>query len=63
MAKTNIEVELVGSDGNAMAIVGKVRRALQRNGHSDLVEEFSTEALSGDYDHVLQTVMEYVDVV
>lgn len=60
--KTGITVKLVGTDGNAFALIGKVRRALRREGYGDLVEKFTKEATSGDYDHVLQTIMRYVDV-
>lgn len=62
MPKTNIKVKLVGEDGNAFFILGKVREALIKNGRKDLVEEFLKEAQSGDYDHLLATVMEYVEV-
>lgn len=58
-----IEVELTGEDGNAYAILGAVRKALHRAGIS--VEEqsaFHKEATSGDYDHVLQTAMRWVEV-
>jgi hypothetical protein len=62
MAKTNITVKLVGEDGNAFVILGKVSSALKRNGHADLAKEFQKEAMSGDYDHLLQTAMEYVEI-
>lgn len=62
MSKTNIKVKLIGEDGNAFFILGKVREALIKNGRKDLVEEFMKEAQSGDYDHLLVTVMEYVEV-
>jgi hypothetical protein len=56
-----IEVEL--GDGNAVAIVMTVKRALNRAGVSfDECTEFQNEALSGDYNHVLQTCMEWVSV-
>lgn len=58
----DVEVRLVGQDGNAMAIVGRVAQALKRAGHRTEADEFVNEALSGDYDHVLQTCMAYVDV-
>lgn len=60
--KTNIKVKLVGGDGNAFAIIGKVSKELRRAGYSDLVKEFQNEAMSGDYDHLLQTAMKYVEV-
>ena len=64
MRKTNIKCTLVGTDGNALSIIGKVCRAL-RTGTTEekgLVGTFMTEAMSGDYNHVLQTAMKYVDV-
>jgi hypothetical protein len=58
-----IEVQLSGEDGNAMMIIGSVRRSLRRAGVSnDEIEAFSNEALSGDYDNVLQTCMRWVSV-
>ena len=57
------ELELSGSDGNAMMIIGKARRVARHHGWTnDQIEAFSTEATSGDYDHVLQTCMKYFDV-
>jgi len=60
--KTDITVELVGYDGNAFAILGRVSRALRKGGHKELAEEFMKEATSRDYDHLLQTCMKYVNV-
>jgi hypothetical protein len=57
-----IEVELVGHDGNAFAIIGRVSQALRKAGHGDQVKQFQTEAMSGDYDNVLRTCMKWVDV-
>jgi len=62
MPKTNVKVKLTGEDGNAFAILGKVSRELRRNGHKDLVAQYQKEAMSGDYDHLLQVTMEYVVV-
>lgn len=59
---TDIPVKLSERDGNAMMIVGRVRRALEDGGRVDLVDQFTDEALSGDYDHLLQTCFKYVDV-
>lgn len=58
-----IEVRLTGSDGNAFAIIGNVARAMRKAGlTSEEVREFQTEAMSGDYNHVLQTAMRFVEV-
>ena len=62
MAKTKVAVQLSGTDGNAFAVIGAVTKALKRGGHTDLVEKFTKEAMSGDYDHLLQTAMAYVEV-
>ena len=58
-----ITVHLSGEDGNAFYILGAVRRALKRHGISpDKIDECMTEMKSGDYDHLLQTAMKWVDV-
>ena len=57
---TDVHVDLIGEDGNAFAIMGRVSKALKRAGHKDLADEYFTEATSGDYDHLLQTTMKYV---
>lgn len=58
----NVRVKLVGSDGNAFAIIGKVCRAL-KDGKVPIekIEEYRTEAMSGDYDNVLQTTLKWVE--
>ena len=60
--KTQVKVKLIGTDGNAFAILRKVSKALKTGGHGDLVEQFMKEAMSGDYDHLLATACEYVEV-
>ena len=63
MPRTNIEVELVGHDGNAFAIMGRVTKALRQNGYTaDDVDEYRKEAMSGDYDNLLRVTMEWVEV-
>jgi hypothetical protein len=59
----DIEVELIGHDGNAFSILARVRRELRRARVPEKeVEAFLAEATSGDYDHLLRTCMEWVDV-
>lgn len=59
----HIEVELSGQDGNAFFIIGRVVSALRRAGvPADEVQSFQIEAMSGDYDNVLRTVMATVEV-
>jgi hypothetical protein len=58
----HIEVQLSGEDGNAMFIIARTSKALRR---ADIpkaeIDAFIAEAMSGDYDHVLQTVMQTVE--
>ena len=58
-----ITVRLIGQDGNAFAILGRVQKAL-RLAKVDKVEidEFMADATDGDYNHLLQTVMKWVNV-
>lgn len=58
-----IEVQLVGNDGNAWAIMGAVSEALKDAGVSqEEINAYMKESMSGDYDHLLRTAMEYVNV-
>lgn len=58
----DIEVELTGTDGNAFAILAKVRTSMRKNGvPKEEIDKFSDEATSGNYDHLLQTVLAWVD--
>lgn len=59
---TDAVVQLTGEDGNAFAILGRVRRAILRSNRPELAEQFFQEATSGDYDNVLVTCMRYVTV-
>lgn len=60
----NITVKLVGTDGNSLALMSKVKRALEKNGIGKLeVDKFLEEAFnSEDYDRLLQTFMRWVNV-
>jgi hypothetical protein len=59
----NIEVDLVGQDGNAFAIMGRVSKALRRAGVTEEeIALYLEESRSGDYDHLLQTALSWVEV-
>ena len=61
--KTNIIVQLIGTDGNIFCVIGKVREALRRNGRADLIKEFTDYITSSSsYEEALCRVMEYVIV-
>ncbi len=57
----HITVRLVGEDGNSFSILARTRRALLHGGvdHKE-VDAFVKEAMSGDYDNLLCTVMDWV---
>lgn len=56
------KVKLVGEEGNAYVILARARAALKAALVDKLViDGFLKKAMAGDYDHLLQTVMEYVD--
>jgi hypothetical protein len=60
----DITVPLTGEDGNIFSIMGRVTKAMRREGVekkviNDFVEELGK---SGSYDDALQTVMKWVDV-
>lgn len=59
----NIEVQLTGESDHPISIVMRTKGELRR-GHIDenSIAEYQKEALSGDYDHVIQTTMHWVTV-
>lgn len=63
MAKYDIEVQLTGNDGNAFAIMGAVTKQLRRAGASkEELDQYFQEATAGDYNQLLATTMEWVEV-
>jgi hypothetical protein len=62
--KNKPEIELVGQDGNAFAIMGAVSNALRKAGaDSEYIKQYTDAATSGDYDNLLQVTMEYADII
>lgn len=58
----NIRVRIVGEDGNAFSILGRTIRAMRMGGVSqDEIDAFRAEATGGDYNHLLFTVMCWVE--
>jgi len=55
-------VKLIGEDGNAFAILGKVKRALVKAGMHEEAERYIQEATAGDYSNLLAVTQRYVDV-
>jgi hypothetical protein len=59
---TNAKVTLIGINGNAFSILGTLRKAILKSDHPELVEQFISEATSGNYDHLLATCFKYAEV-
>lgn len=57
-----VEMKLVGMDGNAFAIMGRFQKAAKKAGwNKEEIDNVLKEARSGDYDHLLQTIIEHVE--
>ncbi len=58
-----ITVTLTGYDGNAFAVLGQCREAARDAGLSgDEIAVFMAEAMTGDYDHLLQTALRWFEI-
>jgi hypothetical protein len=58
-----VKCKLTGEDGNAFAIMGRVRSALRRaNIDAKTIVEYQKEATSGDYENLLAVSIKYLDV-
>ena len=56
-------VKLINTNGNAFAIMGRVKQALFKAGaDKEYVNQYMNQAMSGDYDHLLCVTMDYVHV-
>lgn len=56
-------LKLSGIDGNAFAILGEAKKVALKAGWSpEKITEFKSEAMSGDYDNLLSTLIKYFDV-
>jgi hypothetical protein len=58
-----IHVQLTGKDGNAFMVLGLCQEAARRAGLSEsVIKEFNVQATGGDYNHLLNTAMEWFNV-
>lgn len=58
----NVNVKLVGEDGNAFFILGRVAQAMKRGGCTkEEVSAYLKEAKSGDYNNLLRVTMNTVN--
>lgn len=56
----HVKVKLTGTEGNAFAVLGEVKSAMERAGVD--TNGFFEEATAGDYNHLLVTCMKWVTV-
>ena len=57
-------VALVGLNGNAFAVIGACKRAAKKAGWTDEKwKDVNEEMTSGDYNHLLHTVVKYFEVL
>lgn len=62
MPKYDVKVDLTGS-GHGFDVIDRVRTQLRTKGVSaHEITAFTEEALFGDYSHLLNTCMKYVEV-
>lgn len=55
-----VQFDIANSDGNAFALIhGWKRAARNQDWSEDDIEAVIVEAMSGDYDHLVQTIMGY----
>jgi len=62
------QVKLIGTDGNAFAIMGQVKKAMNRfyenRREADKhFEKYKEEATAGDYENLLQVTLKYCEVI
>jgi hypothetical protein len=56
-----VVVKLVGEDGNAFSILGRISAAMRRSKiKPEEISKFRSEAMSGNYDNLLQTCCKWV---
>jgi hypothetical protein len=58
--KKKPKLKLTGKNGNAWVLLGEAARVAKLNNID--FKPIQDEAMSGDYDHLLQTLMRYFDV-
>lgn len=54
-------IRLVGEDGNAYSIIGRVRAAWRKLRRADIVEEYTKRVTGGDYANLLAVTMDYIN--
>jgi len=61
--QTKPTVKLIGQDGNAFSIMGRVKKALMKSGaDKEYIDKYLKESTVGDYNYLLTVSMQYVNV-
>lgn len=56
------ECQLVGTDGNIFALIGKASGALKKAGYREQADEMCSEVMQcGSYEEALSVITDYVD--
>lgn len=64
VAKFDINVSLIGRDGNSFSVLSTVTREMRKHGiPKETIDEYVEQATAGDYNHLLSTTNEWVNVV
>ena len=62
MINKKIDLELIGLDGNAFFIMGSFSKQAKKEGWEESeIKEVLDECKKGNYDHILQTIMKYIN--
>ena len=62
MVGKKVNLQLVGLDGNAFSLMGAFQKQARNEGwDQDEINQVLEECMSGDYDHLVQTLMEHCE--
>jgi hypothetical protein len=62
MSDKKVKLNLVGLDGNAFVLLGSFQAAARRQGWTkEEIKEVLDDAMSGDYDHLLQVLISHTE--
>lgn len=62
METKKVKLALEECNGNAFVLLGRFAKEAKRQGWTDAeIAKVTDEAKSGNYDHLLQTLLNYVD--
>jgi hypothetical protein len=57
-----VKLNLVGTDGNAFAVLGAFQRAARKQGWTkEEIGAIITECMTGDYNNLLSTILKYTE--